>query len=284
MRRLIAGCGYLGLRVARLFQAAGDEVHVLTRSTERARHFQALGWHAWVGDVTRPETLPSLAPLDTALWSIGFDPGAAVTAHDVKVGGLRHLLDRLPHDLGRLIYISSTGVYGQTDGSVVDERTPCQPVRESGRACLAAEELLLGSEFASRCVILRLAGIYGPQRLPRMKQLLAGQPLEVAPSDLLNLIHVDDAAHVVQRAADWDLPLPRVYLVADGQPVERREFYREIARLCGAPPAQFTTTPSARADRHRSRGCKRVSNARMIAELGITLRYPSYREGIMAKE
>ncbi len=244
MRRLIAGCGYLGSRVARLWHTDGDEVHVLTRSASRARHFQQQGLCPWVGDVTRPETLPRLPSVDTLLWSVGFDRDPSQAIHGVYVDGLRHFLGTLPHEVGRLIYISSTGVYGQTDGTWVNEATECRPLRAGGRACLAAEQLLLQSELADRTVILRLAGIYGPQRLPRRRQLRSGQPLDTAPQGLLNLIHVEDAAHVVQCVADRELRLPRVFLVADGQPVLRAVFYTEVARLWGTPPAVFERRPT----------------------------------------
>jgi nucleoside-diphosphate-sugar epimerase len=140
---------------------------------------------------------------------------------------------------------------------------------------------LLQSPWADRSVILRLAGIYGPERLPRLKQLQAGQPLETAPADLLNLIHVDDAAEVIQRVADGPLVLPCVFLVADGQPVERGAFYAEAARLWQTPPPVFGTVPDG-AQSHRGGGNKRVCNTRMQTELGVTLRYPSYREGLAA--
>ena len=110
--------------------------------------------------------------------------------------------------MGRVIYISSTGVYGQTDGTWVDESTECRPTRAGGQACLAAEQLLLQSAWAARTLILRLAGIYGPQRLPRLRQLQSGESLDTAPLGLLNLIHVDDAAQVVRQVADQALSLP----------------------------------------------------------------------------
>jgi nucleoside-diphosphate-sugar epimerase len=236
----------------------------------------------WVGNVTRPETLPRLPAVDTVLWSVGFDRDVAQTIHDVYVHGLRHFLEALPSPVGRLIYISSTGVYGQTDGSWVNETTECRPQRYGGQVFLAGEQLLLQSEFADRSVILRLAGIYGPARLPRLAQLRASQPIDTAPQNLLNLIHVDDAAHVVQQAAARALQLPRVFLVADGRPVVRAEFYAEAARLFGTPPAVFRSVPGGGLADRRGRGHKRVCNDRMRTELGTRLRYPSYREGLAA--
>ncbi|MHB8971151.1 MAG: SDR family oxidoreductase [Pirellulaceae bacterium] len=282
MRRLIAGCGYLGSRAARLWQAGGDEVYVLTRSESRARHFHEQGWHPMVGDVTCPESLPPLPQVDTLLWSVGYERATGQLIHTVYVDGLRNLLGVLPDSVSRVIYISSTGVYGQADGTWVDEATECRPTRAGGQACLAAEQLLLQSAWATRTLLLRLAGIYGPQRLPRLQQLRSGESLNTAPRGLLNLIHVDDAAQVVRQVADQALALPRVFLIADGQPVLRGTFYTEVARLWGTPAANFGASPSDVAASSRSGSHKRVSNQRMQAELGIRLQYPSYLEGLAA--
>ena len=282
MRRLIVGCGYLGSRVAAAWLAQGDHVFVLTRRGERARHLENEGFSPLIGDVTQAPSLPDFPSVDTLLWSVGFDRDAGQDIRQVYVDGLRNLLDLLPDHLGRIVYISSTGVYGQTDGGWVDESTHCQPRRAGGQACLAAEQLLLRSPVAGRVVILRLAGIYGPNRLPRLRQLAAGEPLDTAPEGMLNLIHVDDAAHAVTHVADLPLELPRVYLIADGQPVLRRTFYDELARLFGTPAPVFGRHTSGAAASSRSGGHKRVSNGRMRDELNLTLRYGSYREGLAA--
>ena len=253
---------------ARRWQASGDEVFVLTRSTSRARHFQEQGWQPLLGDVTCPETLPPLPRVDTLLWSVGYERETGQAIHRVYVDGLRNLLGVLPDSVGRVIYISSTGVYGQTDGTWVDEATECRPTRAGGQACLAAEQLLCASAWAARTVILRLAGIYGPHRLPRLRQLQAGEPLDTAPLGLLNLIHVEDAAQVVRHVADQALQLPRVFLVADGHPVLRGTFYAEVARLWETPAANFGESRVDVAARSRSGSHKRVSNARMQSGAG----------------
>ncbi len=282
MRRLIAGCGYLGLRVAQDWINVGDRVYGLTRSPARAGHFRELGLEPLVGDVADLGTLPDLPEVDTLLWCVGFDrSGPEMQA--VYVDGLRNLLSRLPPSVSRVIYISSTGVYGQVDGGWVDESTECHPSRAGGRACLAAEQLLGHSPWASRSVILRLAGIYGPGRLPRLQALRAGEPLESDPDGWLNLIHVEDAAAIVGLVAERALALPRVYAVADGHPVVRREFYAEVARLWRTPPAVFRAAEDGphREDRHGG-GHKRVSTSRLQQELTPQLRYPTYRHGLTA--
>ncbi len=235
MVRLVVGCGYLGCRVADAWVSQGDAVFVLTRSAPRARQLAENGLQPLIGDVTQPESLRMMPQVDTVLWAVGHDRQSGRSIHEVYVEGLGNLVHTLAEQTQRIIYISSTGVYGQSDGSWVDETSPCAPSRGGGQACLSAEQLLLGSRWADRTVILRLAGIYGPQRLPRMRQVVAGQPLRTASDGMLNLIHVEDAAQAVIRAAQADLQPPRVFLISDGKPVVRRTFYEELAVLLGAP-------------------------------------------------
>jgi nucleoside-diphosphate-sugar epimerase len=100
----------------------------------------------------------------------------------------------------------------------------------------------------------------------------------------LNLIHVDDAAASVIAASE--LPPfdggPRIYCVSDGQPVKRTEFYREVARLIGAPPPQFVEPDAASPRAERARGNRRIRNDKMLAELQVNLTYPDYRAGLAA--
>ena len=102
---------------------------------------------------------------------------------------------------------------------------------------------LTGHAVAERTVILRLAGIYGPGRLPRQADLMAGKPLAVAPDGLINLIHVDDAAQAVLAASEAKLPLPRWYTVSDGHLSREATFTQEFARLLGTEPPRFIELP-----------------------------------------
>ncbi len=282
MVRLIVGCGYLGIRVADRWVAAGDQVHVITRSTDRATRLAARGFQPLLGDVTDPATFPSLPRVDTALWAVGHDRQSGKLIREVYVDGLRNVSAALSSGTDRVVYISSTGVYGQQNGERVDETSHCEPRRAGGRACLDAEQHLLASTWSDRTVILRLAGIYGLRRLPSLQQLVLGQPLCSDPDGVINLIHVDDAVDAVVRVADLRLALPRIYLIADGHPVGRRAFYRELARQVHAPPPVFDARSTELVEAKRSGGNKRISNRRMLNELSVELQYPSYREGLSA--
>ncbi len=279
--RLIFGCGYVGLRVARRWLARGDRVIAATRSEATAERFRAEGIEPILADVTEPETLVSLPLADTLLCAIGYDRSAEPSIHEVYAEGLRHVLGAIPQETGRVIYISTTGVYGDASGAWVDEQTPPAPSRDGGKASLAAERILADSPWGDRSAVLRLAGIYGPDRLPYLAKLKAGEPIEAPQSGWLNLIHVEDAATATVTAAEAADP-PRVVCVSDGNPPQRGDYYAEVARLLEAPVPRFTKPAEGSPRAARAGADKRISNRRLLEELGVELAYPSHREGLAA--
>lgn len=282
MAKLIFGCGYLGTRVAELWLQNGETVRALTRSEGRAGELRQRGIDAQVGQLLQPETWPAdlFADIDTVLFSVGFDHSTGGRIEDVYVAGLRNVLAKCPKWVERVIYISSTGVYGPCPGEIVTEETACRPQRPGGKASLAAEVFLRLSPFGDRGVVLRLAGIYGPDRIPRIRDVQVGKTITAHAEGYLNLIHRDDAAAVVV-AVSQQPPFSATLNVCDGQPVPRREFYREIARLLNVPEPTFSEpTPE---ELQQIRGSdKQVSAAKLQETLAVTWRYPSYREGLAA--
>lgn len=282
--KLVIGCGYLGLRVAVRWAGQGKAVHAVTRSADTAEQFRQKGLCAIVADVTQPESLTALRELsnvDTVLFAVGFDRSVGIPIHDVYVDGLKRVLDFLPSEIERFIYISSTGVYGQTDGNWVDEDSTCEPTREGGKACLAAERTLLSSEFAERAIVLRLAGIYGPERVPRKADLLSNKSF--SQTGHLNLIHVEDAATTV-LAAEQLATLSDTYVVSDGNPVLRSDYYSELKRLLNVRtlPVDETETPDGTSRKQRAQGDKKIRADKFLRELKVKLDFPSYREGLAA--
>jgi nucleoside-diphosphate-sugar epimerase len=269
------------MRVARLWQQSGETVYAVTRSAERASVMAESGLVPVVSDICEPASLTGLPPARTVLFAVGYDRRSAHSMHRVYVEGLLNVLRVLSPVVERFLYVSSTGVYGQSDGSWVDEDSPCHPVREGGVACLHAEQALRAHPLGARSIVLRMAGIYGPGRIPRSKQLRAGQPIAAPSQGYLNLIHVDDAARVVM-AAEARAPAGSMYCVADGQPVVRSDYYEELARLLGAPRPVFTLPPPDSPALERAGSSKRISNRRLVAQVGFQFEYPSYREGLSA--
>ena len=288
--KLIVGCGYLGGRVARLWQEAGEQVWVLTRSADKALLLGREGYSTVVADINSIRDLqPSLFPaqgLSTVLFSVGYDRQSPQPIQQVYAGGLAKLLgspifNSATGQTCRWIYISSTGVYGTAAGDFVDEETPPQPAREGGKASLAAEQVLRAHPNGSRGIILRLAGIYGPGRIPRSADLLAGRPIDAPAEGWLNLIHVDDAARIVLLAAE-QAAVPNLYCVSDNSPVQRGDYYRELARLLSAAEPRFVPPDPDSPASLRAGSDKRVRPAKLFRDLAPQLLYPSYREGLAA--
>jgi len=279
--RWIFGCGYLGRRVARRWLAAGWQVHVVTRSIAKARELASEGMVAHIADASKPLDLPWSTPVDALLFAIGFDRSPGQSIFEAQEGGVRHVLESLdPGRVRRWIQISSTGVYGDAGGDRVDEDSECHPDRDGGRASLAAERRVQADSRAGEVTILRLAGIYGPGRLPNAAALRRGEPLAVVAEGWLNLIHVDDAALAVDLAAA--AVRGGLYVVADGNPVIRGDYYREVARAYGVPQVTFAAPAEDSPRASRAGANKRIDASRIRRELGFQPAFPSYREGIAA--
>lgn len=269
---LVVGCGYLGRRVADAWLASGRRVIALTRT--RAESLAAAGIEPIVGDVLDPASLAAIPEASTVLYAVGFDRNAGRPMRQVYVDGLANVLTALDGRFSRFIYVSSTGIYGQTDGSLVTEDSPTEPIEESGKVVRAAETLL--RERVPGAVVLRFAGIYGPGRLLRKLPLLAGEPLVGDAEKWLNLIHVEDGISAVLATEERAIP-GETYLIADGTPVCRREFYTHLAELLSAPTARFEPGTSGSPEPNR-----RVDVQKAARKLGFAPRYPSYREGLSA--
>lgn len=181
-------------------------------------------------------------------------------------------------------YFSTVGVYGDAQGGWVDEGTPPRPMSERGQRRLAAERdwLELGARAAKSVAVFRLPGIYGPGR-SALEDVLAGTARRIVkPGQVFNRIHVEDiAAAVLASIAN---PHPgRVYNITDDEPGPPQDVVSHAARLLGMPPppeVDFDPAQLSAMARSFYGESKRVSNARMKRELGVTLRHPTYREGL----
>lgn len=275
MKKLIIGCGYLGNRVAQQWRDNGDEVYALTRSTETAKEFERAGWHPIIGDVMQPQTLVFPNGIATCLYAIGLDRSAGFSQREVYVEGLSNVLQAESFQPERLIYISSTSVYGQTDGGLIDENSPAEPARDNGVVCLDAESLIR-DQIKTPWNILRLSGIYGPGRLlARKEKLAAREPMRGNPDGYLNLIHVDDAVQAVLKCEAHPAAVNELFLISDDQPILRREYYTLLAEQFGTPPPVFV-------DDDTSNLAKRCDNRKAREMLGFTPEYSSIAEGVPA--
>jgi nucleoside-diphosphate-sugar epimerase len=268
---LLAGCGDLGLRVARRLRARCDEVWALRREPPMPDD-SGIRWLR--GDLTRPETLRELpVGITRVVYLPTPDRRDAAAYRSTFVDGLRYLLGTLDHaHLQRVLLVSSSAVYGEHAGDWIDEGTPPAPPGFNGSLLLEAEQWLATQSVAS--VVLRLAGLYGPGRLQLIERLRAGQlKAPRAQPHWANRIHVDDAAAAIVHLLQLADPLP-LYLGVDSTPLRLDVLYDHLSALIGAPLAEDGPAPAGI-------GSKRLSNARLRAS-GFTPRWPDSRDGYTA--
>jgi nucleoside-diphosphate-sugar epimerase len=276
---LIVGCGYLGRRVGRQLAARGESVHGTVRGSRGAESLLADRIEPIIADVLDPASLGRLPSADRVLYCVGFDRASGVPMRSVYVDGVRNVLGALHGKFSRLVYVSTTSVYGQTDGGWVDEDSSTDPISESGRVCLEAEKS--ARSLCGDLVVIRYTGLYGPGRIIGRGALVRGEAIEGDAARYLNLIHIDDAVAAAIAALDRGRP-GRTYLASDDRPVTRHEYYTLAAIALGAPPARFVPREAAIAGSRCDEPNKRVSNIRLKTELGVALTYPDVSSGLAA--
>lgn len=271
---LLAGCGYVGGRLARRLVQAGP-VLALVRRPAAAEVLARDGLLACVVDL---DAEPPAFPLPDPLAAVAYlAPPPEAGTGDPRLA--RFLAALGPARPGMLLYVSTTGVYGDTGGQPVDETTPPAPAEDQARRRLEAEYLAARwcAARGVRCVVLRVPAIYGPQRLP-LDRLRRGEPvLRDEASGPGNRIHVDDLVAACEAALTG--PAEGIFNVTDGHPESMAAFTRRVAVLAGLPPpptvgweeAQNRLSPGLLAFLRASR---LVLAPRLRAELGITPRRP----------
>ena len=277
MRSLVAGAGYVGAALARGLVAAGHEVVALRRSEAAPPP----GARAFRADVTVPGALAALPEAELVFYTAAADERSDDAYRRAYVDGLARLIERLARQATpprRLLFTSSTAVYGQQDDEWVDESSQTEPAGFAGRRLLEGEALVRAAPFPG--TVLRLGGIYGPGRTSLIERARSGAP---GGSGYTNRIHRDDAAGALAHLALLPAADP-CYVGVDCEPAKEADVLAWLARRLGVPPR----TPGARASaeaapapRRAARGSKRCRNARLLAS-GFRFRYPTYREGYEA--
>jgi nucleoside-diphosphate-sugar epimerase len=286
MRVLIVGCGYVGLPLGTELVKQGHEVFGLRRSDAGAAELNAAGIGPVVADITRPDDLAKLpGPFDWVVNTVSSSKGGVDEYREVYLSGTRNLLDWLAPALPKkFIYTSSTSVYGQTDGSLVKEDARTEPTSATSQLLVETEKLLLDAarERKFPAVILRVAGIYGPERGHLFLQYLRNEARMTGKGDrLINMIHRDDLVSVIIAALKNGRP-GEIYNAVDDEPVPQIHFFRWLAESLGKymPPV---ATEEENARRKRGLTQKKVSNRKMRMELGVQLKYPNFRKGYTAE-
>jgi nucleoside-diphosphate-sugar epimerase len=276
---VIVGCGYLGERVGKCLVERGERVLGTVRSAARAGKLDHLGIEPLIADVVQPESIDSLPLVERVLYCVGFDRSTGIDRRAVSIDGLKAFLDRVPRAVRRIVYASSTSVYGQTQGQWVSEDSPANAAQEAGKLCKEAEETLRiwGEHAGCSRVVLRFSGLYGPGRVIGREVLERGEPIPGNPTSFLNLVHIEDAARAAVAALDREDP-DSLFLITDDRPVERREYYALTARLLNAPPPRFEPPPLG--DRDSTN--RRIANRKLREVLGLNLAYPDITTGVPA--
>ena len=281
---VIVGCGYVGTRLAGKYLAMGEPVLGLVRSASGAARLAEAGV---------PGVQADLAARDLG----GLDLGGARVFHLAPPPGRgtadlhsRRLVESFAtagHP-SRLVYVSTTGVYGDCGGAWVDETWPAAPAVDRALRRWDAEQTLRrwSEETGGELVILRVAGIYGPDRLP-LERIRRGLPLvreEEAPYS--NRIHVTDLVSALEAAMERGEP-GAVYNACDGHPTTMTDYFLRVADAAGLPRPPLITLAEA-ADQ-LSEGMlsylgesRRLSNRKLREGLGVVLLYPTLSHGLEA--
>ncbi|MGB9952540.1 MULTISPECIES: SDR family oxidoreductase [unclassified Haloarcula] len=282
-RVAVLGCGYVGLELGR--QLRDDyEVVGVRRSDSGISAIEDAGFEAVRADVTDAESLSAVPDADWLVFAASSGGRGAEAAREVYVEGLRTAIDHFwsradPPE--RLVYTSSTGVYGDHDGAWVDEDTPLDPQTEKTEVLAEAERVARERpvEHDGHGTVARFAGLYGPDRY-RLERYLEGP----VTAGYLNMIHRADAAGAVRHLLT-EGHREEVVLVVDDEPVEKWAFADWLAEQCDVPFPPKQTTEERLADeslsetaKRRIQTSKRCSNER-LRELGYDLKYPTFREG-----
>lgn len=277
MNVLIAGCGWLGRAIGATLAARGDRVVGVTRSGRADEAIRAAGIEPLRADLLEASDRRRLpADLDAVVAcqaASGEGPEAYRLAY-VEVS--RRLVEALAPRVRSWVYTGSTGVFGYDDGRICDETTPPLPRRRGAEVLVEAERFWADAAAGGLpCRVVRLSGLYGPERVGVIERVRSGV-LALGPGDdaWMNWCHREDAVAVVVGALDRGRA-GAVYHASDAHPARRSEVVRWIAARLGIEPAR------AEAPGETVRAAnRRIDAAASRAELGVALRFPSFRDGL----
>ena len=279
---LIAGCGDIGTRLGRVMTGRGWTVYGLRRHTTAMSAMDGGKPFAMMrADLNDPGSLNELPDAECVLYIASADDFSEEAYRRAYVDGLRNLLAATHRHGGErlLLFVSSTGVYGQDDGSWVDESSPTEPRGFNGRIMLEGEAVAAAAP--GPCVRVRFSGIYGPGRTRTLRQVRDGLPAPQQPVAWTNRIHTEDCvgvlAHLLQRHHAGQAPAS-LYLASDDTPAPLAEIHRYLAAELGLRQGG---AEGSHPGGSRRAGSKRCSNRR-LRDSGYRFRYPDYRAGYRA--
>ena len=279
---VILGCGYVGTRLARAALAQGRRVRVASRSTGRLQPLAGEGAEVKFLDAGNTKQFTSaLGSMHGATVVYSIPPVASLPPRYAMRAALQAAYGA---GIDRFIYFSSCGLYGDEpdDETWIDEDTPTRPDHAMENIVSDEAEIAASSFERLRPVRLRLAPVYGPGRGVRERMRKGTYKILEEGQHVTSRIHVDDVVSIV-FAAEERAPAQSIYLVGDDEPTTQGEYAKWLSARLGLPmpPSRpMVETGMARAS-HRNR---KIRNTKLKADLGVTLKYPSFREGEAAIE
>lgn len=271
---LIAGCGDVGSTLGQLLLKQGEKVLGLRRNINQLPQ----GIQGISADLSQIDSLKvavsGVQHCDVLVYS------AAATNHSEEgyqaayIDGLANLLNALPCRPNYIFFTSSTGVYHQADQSLIDENSPCEPKRFSGKLMLKAEEAVIHGEIPG--TVVRFSGIYGPGRNHLINKVKSGEIAPAEPMLYTNRIHRDDCAGVLNHLITQQLngvQVDNCYLASDNEPAPLHDVTIWLSEQLNVNVTKESVT--------RMTGSKRCNNSR-LQQSGYTFKYPSYQEGYKA--
>jgi nucleoside-diphosphate-sugar epimerase len=267
-RILIVGCGYVGEAAANLFHERGWEVEGWTASAASAGKLSNRPYPVRAVDVAdRAVVSANAQEFDVVIQCASSHGGDAEEYRRLYLEGARNLIAAFP--IATLVFTSSTSVYAQKDGGVVDERSPAEPSHDKGRILREAEKLVL----SNRGIVARLGGIYGPGRSFFLSKFLSGEAVIEQDDRFINQVHRDDIVSALLLLADRRAECAgEIYNLVDDHPITPREAYTWLSSELKRP---FPPEGNPAARRKRGESNKRVSNHKLRA-LGWCPQFPSF--------
>jgi nucleoside-diphosphate-sugar epimerase len=269
-RILIAGCGYVGEAAADFFHARGWEVEGWTASAQSAAKLCAKPYPVRALDISDAAAVAARrGDFDVVLQCASSGGGGPEEYRRVYLAGARNLIAAFPS--ATLLFTSSTSVYAQREGEIVDETNPAQPAHETGSILREAEELVL----ANGGIVARLGGIYGPGRSFLLRNFLAGKAMiDREGARFINQVHRDDIVSALflltEKRAE---SRAQIYNVVDDEPTTAPTVYEWLSLGLKQPRL---SQGKLSAKRKRGHSNKRVSNRKLRA-VGWEPRYPNFR-------
>jgi nucleoside-diphosphate-sugar epimerase len=277
---IIFGCGFVGMELARRCLELGWSVSALTRNPQKVAEAKDLGLYTVQGNLHESgwwDELPG--NFDHVVNCVGAASPSIDGYRDSYLKGMHSVLGWIKQNGSRvnnLVFTSSSSVYPQTDGSLVNEKSDTSGASDRGQILVNAEQACLhaSAELARRRSVIRFSGLYGPGRHLLVDKIRRGDPMSGCPQRILNLIHRDDAASALLAILEAEDSVDGgIFNACDGQHATRGEIANWVAGRVGVQAPEFIGAP----EDHGPNRC--VENSKIKKVFGWVPRFADFQTG-----